>query len=73
MARTSAPVTPPLPLSENLAHLRPSETVSINQETQRRKAAGEDVIDLSAGEPDFDTPRPAAEAGVRAIQQGKTL
>lgn len=71
MSRTSAPVTPP-PLSENLAHLRPSETVSINQETQRRKAAGEDVIDLSAGEPDFDTPRPAAEAGIRAIQQGKT-
>ena len=59
-------------LSENLAHLKPSETVSINQETQRRKAAGEDVIDLSAGEPDFETPKPAAEAGIKAIQQGKT-
>ncbi|MBI4419482.1 MAG: pyridoxal phosphate-dependent aminotransferase [Gemmatimonadetes bacterium] len=59
-------------LSENLAHLKPSETVSINQETQRRKAAGEDVIDLSAGEPDFDTPRAAAESGIKAIQQGKT-
>ncbi len=59
-------------LSENLAYLKPSETVSINQETQRRKAAGEDVIDLSAGEPDFETPKPAAESGIRAIQQGKT-
>jgi aspartate aminotransferase len=59
-------------LSENLAYLKPSETVSINQETQRRKAAGEDVIDLSAGEPDFETPKLAAESGIRAIQQGKT-
>ncbi|MBI3983288.1 MAG: pyridoxal phosphate-dependent aminotransferase [Gemmatimonadetes bacterium] len=59
-------------LSKNLEHLRPSETVSINMETQRRRAAGEDVIDLSAGEPDFETPRAIAEAGIRAIQQGKT-
>lgn len=61
-----------LRLSKNIELLRPSETVSINQETQRRRAAGEDVIDLSAGEPDFDTPRLVAEAGIRAIQQGKT-
>lgn len=59
-------------LSQNLDYLKPSETVSINQETQRRRAAGEDVIDLSAGEPDFETPRLVAEAGIRAIQQGKT-
>ncbi len=59
-------------LSKNLEYLKPSETVSINQETQRRRAAGEDVIDLSAGEPDFDTPRLVSEAGIKAIQQGKT-
>jgi aspartate aminotransferase len=59
-------------LSQNLDYLKPSETVSINQETQRRRAAGEDVIDLSAGEPDCETPRLVAEAGIRAIQQGKT-
>jgi aspartate aminotransferase len=64
--------TPAVRLSRNLEHLRPSETVSINQETQRRRAAGEDVIDLSAGEPDFETPRLVAEAGIRAIQQGRT-
>src|SRR5713226_8557796 len=68
--RTSGPAD--VTLSQNLVHLKPSETVSINQETQRRKAAGEDVIDLSAGEPDFDTPRLVAEAGIKAIQQGKT-
>jgi aspartate aminotransferase len=59
-------------LSRNLEYLKPSETVSINQETQRRRAAGEDVIDLSAGEPDFETPKLVCEAGIRAIQQGKT-
>ncbi|HEX9633604.1 MAG TPA: pyridoxal phosphate-dependent aminotransferase [Gemmatimonadales bacterium] len=59
-------------LSKNIEHLRPSETLTINQMAQHRRAAGEDVVDLSAGEPDFDTPRIAAEAGIRAIQQGKT-
>jgi len=59
-------------LSKNLEYLRPSETLAISQLAQQRRAAGEDVVDLSAGEPDFDTPRLAAEAGIRAIQQGKT-
>jgi aspartate aminotransferase len=59
-------------LSKNLEHLKPSETLAISQAAQQRRAAGEDVIDLSAGEPDFDTPRLASEAGIRAIQQGKT-
>src|SRR5262245_253509 len=67
-----APAPAAARLSSNLEHLKPSETVSINQETQRRRAAGEDVIDLSAGEPDFDTPRLVADAGIKAIQQGKT-
>src|SRR5207237_6671688 len=44
----------------------------ISQEAKRRKAAGEDVIDLGAGEPDFPTPPIAADAGVRAIRDGKT-
>jgi aspartate aminotransferase len=59
-------------LSRNLEHLKPSETLMISQAAQQRRAAGEDVIDLSAGEPDFDTPRLVSEAGIRAIQQGKT-
>jgi aspartate aminotransferase len=59
-------------LSKNLEYLKPSETLAISQAAQQRRAAGEDVVDLSAGEPDFDTPRLAAEAGIRAIQQGKT-
>lgn len=62
----------PDPLSANLSHLRASETIAISAEAKRRKAAGEDVIDLGAGEPDFDTPAPAAQAGVLAIQHGHT-
>src|SRR6266700_1799508 len=59
-------------LSPNLQHLETSATIAISQEAKRRKAAGEDVIDLGAGEPDFPTPAIAAEAGVRAIRDGKT-
>ena len=69
----AAPTTPAeFTRSPNLAHLAPSETMAISQEAQRRRAAGEDVINLSAGEPDFDTPRIPAEAGIKSIQQGKT-
>jgi aspartate aminotransferase len=59
-------------LSRNLEFLKPSETLAIAQAAQQRRAAGDDVLDLSAGEPDFDTPRIVADAGIRAIQQGKT-
>src|SRR5256714_11121672 len=59
-------------LSANLQHLETSATVAISAEAKRRKAAGEDVIDLGAGEPDFATPSIPAEAGIRAIKDGKT-
>lgn len=62
----------PDPLSPNLAYLKPSETVAISNETKRRRAAGEDVIDLSVGEPDFDTPRAVSDAGEAAIEKGMT-
>jgi aspartate aminotransferase len=62
----------PDPLSINLAHLKASETVAISAETKRRKAAGEDVYDLSVGEPDFDTPAPIRQAAIEAINKGMT-
>lgn len=58
--------------SPNLAFLKTSETVAISTEAKRRKAAGEDVLDLGVGEPDFDTPPMIAEAGIEAIRAGKT-
>ncbi len=62
----------PFTKSQNLKHLVASATITISQEAQRRRAAGEDVLDLSAGEPDFATPRLASDGGIKAIQQGKT-
>ena len=62
----------PDPLSINVQHLKASETVAISNEAKRRKAAGEDVLDLGVGEPDFDTPALAAQAGLQAIQKGLT-
>lgn len=59
-------------LSPNLQHLETSATVAISQEAKRRTAAGEDVIDLGAGEPDFPTPGIPADAGIRAVKEGKT-
>lgn len=58
--------------SANLAHLKASETVAISNEAKRRKAAGEDVLDLGVGEPDFDTPAAVAKAAIAAIEAGKT-
>ncbi len=60
------------PLSLNIQHLKASETLAIATEAKRRKAAGEDVYDLSVGEPDFDTPEIVAEAGMQAIRKGYT-
>src|SRR5437870_8584528 len=65
-------MSPPSGFSPNLQHLETSATIAISQEAKRRKAAGEDVIDLGAGEPDFPTPAIPADAGVRAIRDGKT-
>ncbi len=59
-------------LSPNLQHLETSATIAISAEAKRRKVAGEDVVDLGAGEPDFPTPPIPAEAGIRAIKDGKT-
>ncbi|CAN5876270.1 pyridoxal phosphate-dependent aminotransferase [soil metagenome] len=62
----------PDPLSTNVQNLKASETVAISNQAKRRKAAGEDVYDLGVGEPDFDTPAPAVQAGIQAIQRGMT-
>src|SRR5437879_3762864 len=67
-----SPMSPPSGLSPNLQHLETSATIAISQEAKPRKAAGEGVTDLGAGEPDFPTPAIPSDAGVRAIREGKT-
>jgi aspartate aminotransferase len=58
--------------SLNVAALAPSATIAVSREAARLKSEGVDVVDLGAGEPDFPTPKLVAEAGARAIAQGKT-
>ena len=58
--------------SRNIRKLESSATIAVTQEASKRRSAGEKVIDLSAGEPDFATPKLIADAGARAIHDGFT-
>ncbi len=44
----------------------------LHHEANRRRAAGEDVLVLSVGDPDFDTPQPVVDAAVQALRNGAT-
>lgn len=59
-------------LSRNIARLQPSATIAVSSLAKRLRAEGRDIIDLSAGEPDFDTPAFISEAAVEGIHAGKT-
>jgi aspartate aminotransferase len=59
-------------LSKTLARVKPSPTMAMTAKTQEFRAAGRDVIGLSAGEPDFDTPENIRKAAAAAIESGKT-
>jgi aspartate aminotransferase len=59
-------------LSEALGRVQPSATVGISQKAREMARAGRDVIALSAGEPDFDTPQHVKDAAIRAMNEGKT-
>jgi aspartate aminotransferase len=55
-----------------LDKVSPSQTIAISSKARALKAAGRDVISLSAGEPDFDTPQNIKDAAIAAIQAGET-
>jgi aspartate aminotransferase len=59
-------------LSDTLSRVKPSPTIAMTNKAADLKAAGQDVIGLSAGEPDFDTPENIRAAGIAAINAGKT-
>ena len=56
-------------LSDRLNRLSPSETLAMSQKSNELKAQGIDVINLSVGEPDFDTPDYIKEAAKKAIDE----
>ena len=59
-------------VSHRAASIKPSPTLSVNARAGELKAQGRDIIDLSAGEPDFDTPDHIKEAAIKAIKDGLT-
>src|SRR5664279_1044066 len=58
--------------SERLNRIQPSLTIAISTVARRMIAEGKNVISLSQGEPDFDTPRNIKDAAIRAMENGET-
>ncbi len=58
--------------AESLSRIQPSATIAVSTKARALIAEGRDVIVLSQGEPDFDTPQNIKDAAIRAIQSGKT-
>ena len=54
-------------ISNRIKNLAPSATLAMSQKSAELKAAGIDVINMSVGEPDFDTPDFIKEAAKKAI------
>ena len=59
-------------LSQRIASVAPSATLSISKKVRELKAEGRDVIGLTLGEPDFDTPEHIREAAKAALDAGYT-
>jgi aspartate/methionine/tyrosine aminotransferase len=52
--------------------IQPFHVMALLAEARQREAAGQDIIHMEVGEPDFPTPQPIVEAGIRALQAGQT-
>jgi aspartate aminotransferase len=58
--------------NDRVEAMQPSATLAMKSRAEERRRQGHPVVALSAGEPDFDTPAPISNAGVRAIRNGFT-
>ena len=58
--------------AERLDRIQPSLTIAISTVARKMIADGKNVISLSQGEPDFDTPRNIKDAAIRALEAGET-
>jgi aspartate aminotransferase len=59
-------------IADRLERISPSLTIAMTTKARALKAAGKDIIGLSSGEPDFDTPRNVKDAAIAAIERGET-
>ena len=60
------------PISERVRKVKPSATITISSKAMEMRSAGVDVISMSAGEPDFDTPEYIKDAAKMAMDSGMT-
>jgi len=58
--------------SENVSRLQPSATIAVSTLAKRLAAEGRDIINLSAGEPDFNTPSWVSDGAIAGIRAGRT-
>ncbi len=59
-------------LADRLSVVKPSPTLAAGAKAKALKAQGKDIIDLTLGEPDFDTPAHIKDAAIEAIRAGQT-
>ena len=59
-------------LADALNRVKPSATIAVTQKARELKAQGREIISLSVGEPDFDTPDNIKNAAIEAIRRGET-
>ena len=60
------------PISERVRKVKPSATIAISSKAMEMRSAGINVISMSAGEPDFDTPQHIKDAAKVAMDNGMT-
>ena len=59
-------------IADSLNRIQPSATIAVSTKARLLKAQGRDIVSLSAGEPDFDTPQNIKDAAKKALDAGKT-
>ena len=64
--------SPSIRLTRRVSEIEISPTIAVMNRAQDLMAKGIDIVDFGPGEPDFATPAPVAEAGIRAIREGFT-
>src|SRR3990167_11130027 len=64
--------TPSITLADRVERIKDSPTIAINTKANELKASGKKIINMSIGEPDFDTPAHIKEAAIKAIKDGHT-
>ncbi len=58
--------------SANIERLKPSATIAVSTLAKSLVDEGRDIVNLGAGEPDFDTPSFIADAAIHGVRSGRT-